>query len=390
MTEERTKYISFSPYFSGLANIIMSYEIFLSIAAITGRKVILPPDCWMLFICESQDKKDWKDIWQIFDKNVLLEEFDCIEHRDVPEFQAKFNMMKSKRSYTGKLKKLKLDLNNIKFNAIDTTECIGHDVIVNGIPDTEDFEKFRNNRDIVDVNCENQFLHFENNLFGHYWYHVYPGGEKERNELKDKINRVFKYHSEYYGYADTVYSEIGPYNAVHVRRNDFLDARYEETEVFNAPEKLLNVIDDCPFLDPKLPLYIATDEEDRKFFKNLEEKYDIYFYQDFDFDFDCENGFEPNNLNNAVMDQVICAMSENFFGTYYSTFTKRINVMRGLDGRQADDWFGINHMPEEANENMTSAIPWSTADDNYWHWNQSSHYQWMKEIDGKLVNEYNP
>ena len=153
MTEERTKYISFSPYFSGLANIIMSYEIFLSIAAITGRKVILPPDCWMLFICESQNKKDWKDIWQIFDKNVLLEEFDCIEHRDVPEFQAKFNMMQSKLSYTGKLKKLQLDLNNLRFKAIDPTECIGHDVIVNGIPETEDFEKFRNNRDIVDVNC---------------------------------------------------------------------------------------------------------------------------------------------------------------------------------------------------------------------------------------------
>jgi hypothetical protein len=387
MTEERTKYISFSPYFSGLANIIMSYEIFLSIAAITGRKVILPPDCWMLFICKTQNKKDWRDIWEIFDKNVLLEEFDCIGHRDVPEFQARFNMMQSKESYTGKLKKLKLDLNEIIFNS-DKESCIDHDVLVNGIPETEDFKKFSHNRNVIDLNCENQFLHFEGNLFGHYWYNVYPGEEKERNKLKDKINRVFKYNPKYYECAYGVADTIGPYNSVHVRRNDFLDTRTEEIEVFNGPEKLLQVIDECPFVDPELPLYIATDEEDRDFFDRLEEKYDVYFYEDFDFS-DMEEFDETDQLDIAVIDQVICAMSENFFGTYFSTFTKRINVMRGLDGRQADDWFGINHMPEEPNEDVTSAIPWSTQKNNYWHWNQSSHYQWMKEIDGKLINEYN-
>ena len=59
--------------------------------------------------------------------------------------------------------------------------------------------------------------------------------------------------------------------------------------------------------------------------------------------------------------------------------------MRGIDGRQADDWFGINHMPESPDEDLTSTIPWSTMEDNYWHWNHSSHYQWMKEINGKLI-----
>tara|TARA_S200002703_G_scaffold87444_1_gene75330 strand:- start:61 stop:1218 length:1158 start_codon:yes stop_codon:yes gene_type:complete len=383
VTEKMTKYISFSPYFSGLANIIMSYEIFLSIAAITGRKVILPPDCWMIHICKSQNKKDWRDIWEIFDKNVLLEEFDCIDHRDVPEFQARFNMMQSERSYTGKLKKLRLDIKEIFFNKNEvTSNC--HITIANGILETEDFEKFKNGRDVVDVSCDNQFLHFENNLFGHYWYHVYPGGEKERNDLKDKINRVFKYHPKYYECGEVVRSKIGPYNAVHVRRNDFLDTRFENIEIYNGPEKLLKVIDDCPFLEPDLPLYIATDEKDKTFFEKLGEKYDIYFYEDFKYNLK-EDFNESDKLNIAVMDQVICSMSENFFGTYLSTFTKRINIMRGLDGRQADDWFGINHMPESPNEDITSTIPWSTAEDNYWHWNHSSHYQWMKEINGKLV-----
>ena len=56
-----TKYISFSPYYSGLANVIMSYEMLFAAAYLTKRKVILPPDVWLLFISESHDKKDYID-----------------------------------------------------------------------------------------------------------------------------------------------------------------------------------------------------------------------------------------------------------------------------------------------------------------------------------------
>lgn len=386
MIDDKRKYISFSPYFSGLANIIMSYEMFLAIAHITGRTVILPPDCWMLFICESQNKKDWVDFWQIFDKDVLLQNFDCVEHRQVPEFRGKHQLMQSRNSYTGKIEKIKLDLNNFRFEPTDPTEVNGHEVLVNKNDGSEDLKNFALSRKIIELDCNEKFLHFENNLFGHYWYSVYPGDADQRNEMKDRVNRVFKYHDRYYQYSDFVRQEIGPYNAIHVRRNDFLDSRPNEIECFDGPEKLLKVVEDTPFYDPSLPIYIATDEVSTGFFRNLRKNREIYFFRDFKFDYG-EN-FEPTELDIAVLDQVICAQSENFFGTYFSTFTKRINVMRGLDGRQADDWMGINHMPEEPDEDISSAIPWSGMPENEWHWNQSSHYQWMKEIDGELVNEY--
>ena len=102
------RYLSFSPYFSGLSNIIMSYEILLSIAYITKRKVILPPDVWMLFHSKCYNQKDWKkedyvDIWEILDKDVITREFDCIDFYDVPEFQGKFEQLESERSYTGNI-----------------------------------------------------------------------------------------------------------------------------------------------------------------------------------------------------------------------------------------------------------------------------------------------
>ena len=359
----------------------MSYEMFLAIAAITKRKVILPPDCWMLFLSKSQSKKDWIDFWKIFDKEVLLEEFDCIEHRDVPEFTGKFSKMQGKKSYTRGIGNCDLDLSEINFDSHTCSDS--HTVFVDRSIESQDFKDFCNGRSVMELDCDEQFLHFENNLFGHYWYHVYPGGEILRNKLKDKINRVLKYHDKFYFYADAVRRDLGPFNAVHVRRNDFLEAREEELECVNAPEKILEMFDKLPFYDKTLPIYIATDEQDRSFFDLLGEKYDIYFYEDFDYEFG--EDFLDDDLHIAVLEQVICSQSENFFGTYLSTFSKRINIMRGLEGRQADDHLGINHLPEVPDENLDDVFPWRKMSDDRWQWNSSSHLQWMHEENGKLV-----
>ena len=384
MTIHKEKYITFSPYYSGLCNIIMSYEIFLAIAHITNRTVVLPPNCWILFISKTQENKnDWIDLWQIFDKNVLLQEFNCIEHEQVSEFREKYSLMQSRNSYTENIEENILSLKSVKFSNANPNFAIAHEVLVNQNDGSEDLKNFSNTREIIELNCDEQFLHFENNLFGHYWYSVYPGDENKRNELKDKINRVFKYHDKFYQYSDVVRHKIGPYNSIHVRRNDFLDTRKNEIQCVNAPEKIMEIVDKLPFDDKSLPLYISTDEQDRSFFNLLGEKYDIHFYEDFEYQFG--DDFEEDNLHIAVLEQTICSQSENFFGTYLSTFSKRINIMRGLEGRQADDHLGINHMPEISYENILDIFPWSKMPDNKWQWNQSSHYQWMKEVDGKLI-----
>lgn len=378
------RYISFSPYYSGLANVIMSYEIFLAVALITKRKVILPPNCWMLFLSKSQEKKDYIDFWKIFNKDVLLKEFDCIEHNEVPEFQKCLDRMQSTKSYTGNISKCNLNLWEPKVSE-EKSISDSHSVLVDRIVNTKDFKNFCSGRSIIELESDEKFLHFEDNLFGHYWYHVYPGGENQRNKMKEKINKVFRYHDKFYFYADVVRQKIGPFNAIHVRRNDFLDTRKNDLECVNAPDKLLNMIDCLPFVDKNLPIYIATDETDRSFFNNVKEKYDVYFYEDFNYRFG--NDFDIDDLHTAVLEQTICSQSENFFGTYLSTFSKRINVMRGIEGRQADDYCGINYLPEVPDENLDDIFPWRKMPDNRWQWNSSSHLQWLIEQDGSLVQK---
>ena len=380
-----TKYISFNPHSAGLVNVIMSYELFLAIAEITKRKVILPPCCRIDHLKDSHANFEWIDIWSLFNEDILLEEFDCIDHDDVPEFKKYLDIMKSEASYTENIDQCGLDL----YQYIEPRGFISdsHVVFVNDIKKTKDFRKFAYKRDVFDLNTVNeQFLHFESNLFGHFWYNVYPGGEDERNKLKNKINRVLTYRDEFYSYADVVSQKIGPYNAIHIRRGDFLLARKEEIVDVTDSEDLLDAIEDLPFENPDLPLYIATDEKDISFFDEIKERYDIYFYTDI---YNLFNDDSPKDkLKRAVLEQIVCAQADNFFGTYYSTFSKRINIMRGLDGRQAADHFGVNDF--NVDENLTHVFPWLEMPNKHWNWCSSSHPQWLNEKNGKWVDNSRP
>jgi len=366
------KYISFSPYSSGFSNVVMSYEIAFSIAHLTKRTLILPPDAYVLFHSSHKlGKAGFHDMWQLFDKEVARHEFDIIELKDVPEFQGKLEEISSWKSYTENIGK---HFTNVFHYSSQPHKFLNitHQVFVNDLSkyeSTDDFKMFSSNREIIDLNKSEQFLHFENNLFGHYWYHIYPGNGLERNILKDKINKTFSYKQKYFDLAQQVKDKIGPYNALHIRRNDFFIQYAKGLETVNTETKLLDEIDKiAEFKD--LPLYISTDEPNKNFFNEVRKKYDVYFYQDFNFDL--------AKLEETIMEQVICSQAEFFLGTYLSTYSKRINVIRGLAGKQADDFMGINSIKAKSSE-YDLPLPWTARASKHWQWNESSHSQWIKE-----------
>ena len=64
---------------------------------------------------------------------------------------------------------------------------------------TKDFNYFVNGRDVIDLSkIDNKFIHFEANLFGNYWYSVYPGDENHRNQMKNVVNKCIKYRKRFY------------------------------------------------------------------------------------------------------------------------------------------------------------------------------------------------
>ena len=385
-----TKYISFSSYYSGFSNIIMCYECAFAVAYITKRKLILPPNVWSLFISKSHDPKDYIDIWEVFDKDYVMSEFDCIDFYQVPEFKGKYIMMDGHGnpkngypSYTNYIDKSLPGVKAIEFtvNSIEDeypkTLCGAEEVITNNdYENNPDFEDFRQDRTNLNISkFEHQILHFENNLFGHYWYSIYPGNEDERNKMKDKINKCFKYNDRIYFLSSKVSNRLGQYNAIHVRRSDFLDTQTKSLEPVSNPERLKLMVE--IFFEKETPMYISTDENDKSFFDELRKVYDIYFYEDF--------GYQLNELDKVAVEQTICSQAEKFYGTFNSTFTKRINVMRGIEGKQSEDDMGINYYPFESRQDVITSNPWKLNYDKKWHWNSSSHPQWKIEKNGKYI-----
>ena len=378
------KYITFSPCLAGLVNVIMSYEIAFSIAHITNRTLVLPPNCYLYFLSNKHHKNDYIDILSIFDIDYIKSQIKCIDFYDVPEFRGKYHLFGNQDSYTDGISKIIEDVKEIKFkSAYSNTEnnvtINESDTIITSSDYADsDFDDFSQGREILNLsNIKNKFIHFENNLFGHYWYHVYPGNFKKRNLLKKKINTIFKYKKTFDNLGSIICSKIGIYNATHIRRNDFLNYRKNEIETISTNLKILNTLKQ--YFDTSIPLYIATDEEDKSFFDLVKTEFKVYFFEDICKYFD----YELSNLEKTVLEQIICSKSEKFYGTFYSTYSSRINIMRGIDGKQSDDFMGLNYISDKIDYSLVN--PWKYKHDKKWEWCDSSHPQWKMEIDGFYV-----
>lgn len=371
MTE---RYLAVTPYRSGLGNVIMSYECALAIAHITGRKLILPPTVF-LYLINYGNKESQHSLWDIFDRDATDELFEIADYWSVPEFSNKHNQIQTDKSWLENIKLITDDYYRITFPDGDTKFKLSHGRLcfVNNIQqyiDDQDYVKFTSSREILDLDRPEKFLHFENNLFQNYWFITYPGGPQDRNQLKQKINTVTKYRKYYYDLFDnTLMATLSKYNAVHIRRNDFAQQFHKSISSIDSGEKLLGQL--VRVFDTNKPLYIATDEKNPDFFDRVRKVYkNIYFLKEV-------ITKKLTLLESAILEQIICSKAEIFYGITTSTFSRRIHVMRGIDGRATTDNTGINDLNYRVSE--TSNMPWTLRSDKEWVWSRSPYIQWTME-----------
>lgn len=352
----------------------MSYECALALSYITNRKLLLAPTLHITHICVNA-KETGHTFWDLFDESITRQEFNIEDYYSHELFQDKFEQMQTYYSWFENLPSIVEDCYSWKpgpgegvYHMTGSNICFVNDPTQY---QDEDFKSFLCNRKAIDVNCSQQYLLFENNLFQHFWYLIYPGGSIERNKLKDKINRVVRYKQKFYDmFMSSIMNHIGAYNAVHVRRNDFFIQFGYSLQSVDQGDKLLTQL--LRVFDPKKPLYIATDETDLSFFNPVREVFkDLYFIDDI--------GIQLSKLDRAILDQIICSKADDFYGTRNSTFSKRINVMRGVEGRIVHDNTGINFLDDGDRELEEGAFPWNSIYNKEWAWNRSSYLQWTQE-----------
>ena len=362
------KYIILNPWPAGFTNVLMSYEIVFALAYITNRSIILPPTSWCVLIDDRKSSKEtWQDIWQICDRNAANEEFKTYDLLEFEEFKPVINELTNTDNYSW----VQHGVGNIGIRDIphlnDSQLCLYDSTHQYN---ESDFQNFTKNRTVVDVNESGKF--FKSSAFGHYWYNIYANGPEARNEMKRKVNKSFKYKLKYYSLAETaIKAKCDSYNAIHVRSPWQLnyDEHSDVVHIKDKPHLLLQQVKLLYSADK--PLYIATDIEHKSFFDQLATEYKIIFYEDLALPV-----MQP--LEKIAIDQIICSKADIFYGSYYSTFSKRINVMRGLEGRQSSDYMGFNKIVDNSIESKTP-WPWQDTTSKHWFRHDSSYLQWTKE-----------
>ena len=359
----QNKYISFEPWWAGYSNVRMSFEIAIAISEITGRTLIIPPKVYFNGINDWNDTNSYLDIFSIWRKDTFLETFNAVDYHDVEEYAS----LNSKIGYFNGIDKIaEIKTFSSKYEELHPLPPPDKDFVVyNNIEDQEDFEMFAAGRKPFSVNSEAKFIHFPRNLFGHFYYIVYGSSPDKRNYIKNKIIRGIRFNQDLYRYANEAKKKMGNYNALHIRRGDFLSDRPNMEYDLSAINEFL------PDYFYNKPVYIATDEKDKSFFDSLNIQ-NKHFFSDL---------YEITDpLREIALDMITCSNAEEFLGSRLSTFSDYINVNRASINQNVRILEYNNH---DSVDSAYDVLPWNKDNQSSWH--DLSQYYWTPEKDDRKI-----
>jgi hypothetical protein len=167
------------------------------------------------------------------------------------------------------------------------------------------------------------FLHVTPML--EYFYTLLFLPERTARRVKRAIRHAIRYKAEIEAVAEKAIGQLKNFNAVHVRRNTFLE---DHAEARVTAETMCHNLQ--RFIRNEHTLYIATDERDRSFFAPLSDRYQVVFLRDLVGEDVAD--FYPEWV--AGVEQLICVRAETFVGTRFSTYSSYITRLRGYAGAQ--------------------------------------------------------
>jgi hypothetical protein len=215
------------------------------------------------------------------------------------------------------------------------------------------FRYFRNGRRYVYAFSEEQQeapdLHIDTQALGHYSYFFYLDDERRRQVL-DLMKRL-RPKRPYRAVAARIAASLGPFNAIHLRRGDFLrneltQRKITRTASVSGQEIVANLASRMRRDDP---LVICTDgSPDEEIFGPIQR----YFRQTIFLDrYLGEStsiremmGQLPRNDESvvALLTQMVASKARVFAGTLFSTFTALIQRLRGFDSQESSFLYCYN------------------------------------------------
>ena len=256
------------------------------------------------------------------------------------------------------------------------------------------FRHFRNGRRYVYTISEQEHeapdLHISTHTLGHYSYFFYLD-EERRRQVVDLMKRL-RPRRPYLEVADRIAASFGPFNAIHVRRGDFVSNELSRKKITRAAtisgqEIVANLASRMRRDDP---LVICTDGSSREEIFGPIQK---YFRETIFLDrYLRENtsiremlGRLPRNDEavEALITQLVASKARVFAGTLFSTFTALIHRLRGFAGRESSFLYCYNDFDSPlVRFERCEFLP---VDDGPYTWNRIRYpvspgaYSWLRE-----------
>ena len=230
-----------------------------------------------------------------------------------------------------------------------------------------------------------------NNL-GSYSYQFYLDNEARRSVYR--LLQRMQAKPAFAELAQRVARDIGPFNAVHLRRGDF-KLTYGVTTLDRKPSEAIEAMDQL--FARTDPLVIVTDERDDPFFMEIKLAYPRHCFIDWHIldHYGAEFAQLPqtDSLSLAFLSQLVAAEAQEFLGTMTSTFTGMIQRYRGNRGKREAFRYLWNELPESGQDSergrhaVSNCIPLDRGEmieqfQGPYSWNRVSQLlnpAWMRE-----------
>jgi hypothetical protein len=203
-------------------------------------------------------------------------------------------------------------------------------------------QHFRNGRKYVYVFDERQDeapdLHISTQALGHY-SHFFFLDEERRQQVVDLMKRL-RPKRPYEEVADRIAASFGSFNAIHIRRGDFVSKNFTPRAAsVNGQELVANLASRMGRDDP---LVICTDGSSRdEFFAPIQKYFreviflDRYLRENASIrEMICQLPRDDEAVE-VLITQVVASKAQVFAGTLFSTFTALIHRLRGFASQES-------------------------------------------------------
>lgn len=379
------KYVTFEPILAGFNNVWINLEMMLALASVTNRTILLGDvltyGAYTHFY-NDLGKIYHESIWEVLDKTEIQKNYDVefIEekhlHQNHPEYKQRIFPNVCNINIPPSWYRFPYDSDGLTPCVVNTKKVIDYD----------DYNNFLCNRRFVDISEVDNKEIISIDVFGQFFYNMYLGSKEQRINIKRKINNSLVYKQSYLDAAENILKP-NTYNAIHIRYSKLIGEDFGDEYDFNPngnPHLLLESIE--KLFEKDVPLYIATDLTRHgaihngelrhnitfdSYIEPIRNKYTVITLEDLNLD------LSPNET--IAMDQLLSVNAKTFYGSYYSTFSKRIDVLRGIAGKTTHDYMGWNKI-QQSYVQVDSPYPWKHLSKPIWPWYYSSYPQYMQEI----------